>query len=494
MLLAERFIEHLEDPAHVIAMVHQMEGERERYQAGFNTAASIADASASMATLTRMGLAPFKVITGGINPLVNMQDQALKFWQNSLGADARLIRHLASPIQRVELDLDGITINGENIISKEQPVHSDPFFNITHVARTHEDGSPLDRIDPKVILIIPGSGHQKSLLLDTVRKLIPSSELYIVEQTDAAQIPVSEGSFGLDDNIDMHAMANRVVTAHDPYHGRAPQNIRANNISACEPGPKSLVAGALMSENSDPARAQSITVLASPIDVSKNPTSTNEFANSRDIQWFEDSVVFPAHKGLPGEGRMIYPAYIQRLAFIFKTAESASSQFKHMMKLRDNMFLGNEDEVQKKLKWDRTFLFDLASPNGELYLETVKRIFQDNAIGRGEYDYRGSHRVDMSKLDMSIIAGQGSHDDICGPDQTIAALELASGVKSSDKVERTFDAGHYMFAGSVWDQKVGPWVMAEIRGKDTQLEYSPLPAESLPKIENKAIAHEPIAA
>ena len=46
------------------------------------------------------------------------------------------------------------------------------------------------------------SGHYATLLRGTVEAFLPNHDVYITEWVDARMVPLSEGSFDLDDYID----------------------------------------------------------------------------------------------------------------------------------------------------------------------------------------------------------------------------------------------------------------------------------------------------
>lgn len=495
MLFVERFLNPLSDPAPLLKLVDMMEGEREAFQNSFNAIAGFSDATAAAVALMRQGFTPFDhFVPEALNPIGAYQKSVLDLISRKYHADAELLRHLARPIQKVPLDLEGLSIDGEPVEAAEHPLHSTDFYNVTRIERRYPDGSPLDRVDPKVLLFVPASGHNKSLLEDTIRELAVSHEVYVFEVQDATKTPADRGPFDLDDFIEATMKANEVVTAHDPYHGRVDGPVRANNIAVCQPGPGVMAGTALMSEAGRADKPMSLTVIASPIDVSQNPTSTNEYAQTHPIEWFRNSVLFPVHGQHAGAGRMAYPGHLQRLAFVFKNAESAQNHRQRMIKFHSDLLTGNTDSVQKKVAFDQVFLFDIASMYAELYDPTVEQIFQQNNFGKGRYDFRGAHRVDTRYIDIPVIAAEGTKDDVCGLGQTSALLDLASGVASKDKAHGVFDAGHYMFAGGAFRNDVGPWLFEKIRGFDEQLEFSPLAAESRGLSENIAIAHTPEAA
>ena len=62
-------------------------------------------------------------------------------------------------------------------------------------------------------------------------------------------------------------------------------------MAVCQPCVPVLAAVAVMSEDRNPAQPKSMTLMAGPIDASVTPTSVNELATSRPIEWFEQHVI-----------------------------------------------------------------------------------------------------------------------------------------------------------------------------------------------------------
>lgn len=496
LLAADHFQKQFSDPTYGIRTAHALHRQGPLISKGFSMVSALSKSTADSIEIARMGYQSWANLCPlPIRLVHSVQDSFLGLSARVHAANADFIEHYNKPVQRVPLNLSNITIDGQNIEAAEKSVKSEDFYNITHIERTNIDGSALDRIDPKVILFVPASGHNKSLLEDTIRELAPSHETYIFEVQDAAQIPKDKEPFPLDSFIDATIEANRVVTMHDPYHGRIEGPVRANNLAVCQPGPGVLVGLALMSERNDPARPITFTALASPIDTSIAPTSTNEFAHSKPMEWFEREVISEIEKGLPGEGREAYGAYLQRWAFLMKNSESIRNHLTRFRQFHSDLLDGNEDSVAKKISFDDVFFKDISSLDGTFYLDTVRHIFKDNAIGNGVYMYRGQP-VDTRKIkDIAMIAADGTHDDVCGFDaqkgvgQTSALLNITPGVSDDNKAHGVFEAGHYMFAGSAFKNDVGPWAFDQIRQFDQQLGYTSLPAESLPKPKNMGIAH-----
>ena len=75
---------------------------------------------------------------------------------------------------------------------------------------------------------------------------------------------------------------------------------------------------------------------------------------------------------------------------------------------------------------------------GEAFKQWVRDFYQRNKLIKGEIELRG-RRVDLSKIECSLLNIAGAKDIICPPSQTEATMDV---VGSRDKEHLILDAGH----------------------------------------------------
>src|SRR4029077_18229948 len=98
--------------------------------------------------------------------------------------------------------------------------------------------------------------------------------------------------------------------------------------------------------------------------------------------------------------------------------------------------------------------FAVLDLTAEFYLETVQRIFQEYAFAVGKLTWSGPPIEPRAIRRSALLTVEGEKDDICSLGQTMAALELCSGL-------RAYKKRHHMQAGG------GPYgVFSEKRGKN----------------------------
>jgi poly(3-hydroxybutyrate) depolymerase len=100
----------------------------------------------------------------------------------------------------------------------------------------------------------------------------------------------------------------------------------------------------------------------------------------------------------------------------------------------------------------------------EFYLETVKRVFQDHDLPLGKLSWHGQKVKPEAIRRTALLTVEGERDDICAIGQTMAALDLCSGVRINQKRHHLqTGVGHYgVFSGSRWAREVYPRVRAMI--------------------------------
>jgi poly(3-hydroxybutyrate) depolymerase len=164
---------------------------------------------------------------------------------------------------------------------------------------------------------------------------------------------------------------------------------------------------------------------------------------------------------LPGAGRRVYPGYVQLSAFMSMNLQrhinAHLGQFRHLLG-------GQAREVEAhNLFYDEYLaVMDLPAP---FFLETVQRIFQDHDLPLGKLTYRGAKVHPEAIRSTALLTVEGERDDICAVGQTMAALDLCSGLPAEMKQHHLqTGVGHYgVFSGRRWSTEVYPKVQALIR-------------------------------
>jgi poly(3-hydroxybutyrate) depolymerase len=101
----------------------------------------------------------------------------------------------------------------------------------------------------------------------------------------------------------------------------------------------------------------------------------------------------------------------------------------------------------------------------ELYLDTIRRVFQTHELARGRMRWRGRPVRPEAIRDTALLAVEGERDESCPPGQTRAALRLCTGLSPGmARHHLQPGAGHdTLFEGPVWETQVYPVVRDVVR-------------------------------
>jgi len=215
-------------------------------------------------------------------------------------------------------------------------------------------------------------------------------------------------------------------------------------------------------------------MMGGPIDARRNPTVVNEFAMGRPHSWFEDKVIYRVPFNYPGFMRRVYPGFLQHLSFI------AMNHDRHLQAHRqffNHLIVGDGDSAESHRRFYDEYNAVLDMP-GEYYLDNIRVVFQQHLLPRGLWYVEGARVAPEAIRHAALFTIEGEHDDISGPDQTQAALDLCSGIPAERKRHLTVEgAGHYgIFSGRRWRQTVYPRVRDFIAETDAAAPGSGHPA------------------
>jgi poly(3-hydroxybutyrate) depolymerase len=398
-----------------------------------------------------------------LNPFANTE------FAKNMAAACEVFEGMTRRYGKPEFGIKETKVHGLTVPVREEIVLKKPFCNLLHFDR--DEAVVGKRYDPKVLLIAPMSGHYATLLRGTVQELIKEHNVYVTDWADARDIPLYEGSFDFEDFVDYVIDFVRFLGPN------------THVIAVCQPAVPALVATAVMAQNDDPAQPASMTLMGGPIDTRRNPTQVNKLAEEKPLSWFESNVIHHVPFPNAGFGRKVYPGFIQLTGFMTMNLERHTQAH---MKLFENLVKGDCDSVNAHKAFYEEYLAVMDLP-AEFYLQTVKTVFQDHLLPKGELMHRGQ-RVDCSAIkNTALMTVEGERDDICGLGQTEAAHDLCSGVAVDEHYYYVQPGvGHYgVFSGTRWRTEIAPRIREMIRtiqfkrrvgGGETKV---PLPYRSL---------------
>ena len=370
-----------------------------------------------------------------------LTNPALPFGYTGMGpvmpSALEVFAHAAAPYGKPAFNIESVLLDGVTHPVTEAIVHHGTFGNLLRF--THA-GLPKDA--PRLLIVAPMSGHFATLLRGTVARMIERCEVYITDWADAKMVPLSAGRFDLDDYIDH-------VIGYLDHIGPG-----AHMLAVCQPSVPALAATALMNAQQQPCRPATLTMMGGPVDTREAPTSVNDLAMQRPIEWFRHTVIATVPLQYPGAGRRVYPGFLQLAGFMSMNLgnhmQSHYQMFQHLV-AGD----GESAEATKAFYDEYRSVCDM---DADYYLQTVEQVFQRQSLAKGEFLHRGT-RIDLGEIrDTALLAVEGERDDISGIGQTKAALTLATNLAETRKRYLLApEVGHYgIFNGSKWRDYIAP--------------------------------------
>ena len=360
-----------------------------------------------------------------------------------IAAALDVFAHAAAPRGKPEFGLKRTTIKGKKVAVHEEIVLREPFGQLKHFVR---EGAPKD--DPKLLIVAPMSGHYATLLRGTVERMLPGHDVYITDWRDAKAVPLSEGTFDLDDYIDY--LIEFIETIGE-QGGERP-----HVLAVCQPAVPAYAATALMNSTKNRWRPRTLTMMGGPIDTREAPTAVNTLATQRPLSWFQRNAIATVPLYYPGGGRKVYPGFLQLAGFMTMNLGSHVvshwEMFKHLVE-------GDEEGAAATQKFYDEYR-SVCDMTAEFYLQTVDVVFQKHSLPDGKLVHRG-RKVDPKAIkDTALLAIEGERDDISGIGQTKAALDISTGLAASKKQYfLARDVGHYgIFNGRKWRDRIAPVV------------------------------------
>ena len=355
-----------------------------------------------------------------------------------IAAGLEMIARFRLTHTRPDFGIATVRVGNRDVPVTVETVRALPFGKLLRFAKD------IDTPQPKVMVVAPLSGHFSTLLRGTVETLLADHEVYVTDWANARDVPLSAGSFGVDDYVDYLI---RFLETMGPG---------AHILAVCQPCVQALAAVAVMSEDRHPATPRSMTLMAGPIDPRESPTEVNEFAVSKSLAWFKSYVISHVPFRHAGAGRRVYPGFLQLTAFMAMNSDRHVTAHR---KLHEHLAAGETTGAEKiKTFYDEYFaVLDLTE---EFYLETIDRVFQKAELATGTFTFRGS-RVDPGAIrNTALLTVEGGRDYICALGQTSAAHDLCRSLRPHLKRHHLqANVGHYgVFNGKRWEREIYPVV------------------------------------
>jgi poly(3-hydroxybutyrate) depolymerase len=396
-----------------------------------------------------------------LNPLTIWAEASSKMYSNPfnplahtplskrISAGFELMYRLGKEYEKPKFGIETVVSEGREVSVIQEIVESKAFCKLLHFRKmVPAEGKPLSK-QPKVLVVAPLSGHHSTLLRDTVRTLLRDHEVYVTDWIDGRMVPLSEGAFHLDDYV--HYVIEFIQLLGPDVH----------LMSVCQPTVPVMAAVSLMASNNDPKLPKTMTMMGGPIDPRESPTEVNKLATTKPYSWFENNVIYSVPHTYPGYLRKVYPGFLQHVGFVSMNPDKhAQSHYDFYLHLIEGD--GESAEAHRQFYDEYNAVLDMPA---EYYLDTIKTVFQEHALPRGEWKVRGQLVKPADIKNVALFTIEGELDDISGVGQTRAAHKLCSSIPEDKK--HHFEApecGHYgIFSGRRWREMIYPKITEFIK-------------------------------
>ena len=361
-----------------------------------------------------------------------------------VAASNELVHRIGKDYEKPPWNIHQIEVNGARVPVIEQEIIATPFCRLLRFKRYTDEAASMAAMkkEPSVLVVAPLSGHHATLLRDTVRTLLKDHKVYVTEWVDARLVPAEAGKFGLDDYV---------ATIEDFIRHIGAENLSV--ISVCQPTVPVLAAVSLMAARGE-ATPRSLVMMGGPIDARQSPTQVNNLATRNPLSWFENNVIHSVPTGYPGEGRPVYPGFLQHAGFI---TMNPSRHFMSHWDFYADLVKGDQEDADSHRKFYDEYNAVLDMP-AESYLDTIQTVFQEFSLPRGTWKIKGELVKPAAIKKTALLSIEGELDDISGAGQTAAAHGLCTGIPKARHQHITVEgAGHYgIFSGRRWREVVYP--------------------------------------
>jgi len=394
------------------------------------------------------------------NPMLPMGQMPMA---QRISAAYDLMHRLGKDYVKPVFGIHSVRIEDKDIAIHERIEIDKPFCELRRFKRFTDDVDTLTMLkdQPVVLIVAPLSGHYATLLRDTVRTMLQGHKVYVTDWKNARLVPVSEGDFHLDDYVNY--VQEFVRYLQDRYGN-------CHVMSVCQPTVPVLAAVSLMASRGE-TTPLSMTMMGGPIDARKTPTAVNNMATQRSLDWFENNVIFRVPPNFPGEGRRVYPGFLQHTGFVAMNPDRhVSSHYDYFQ----NLIKGDDSSTESHRQFydEYNAVLDM---DANYYLETIATVFQDFKLVNNSWDVlneqgESEHVSPQDIANTALLTVEGELDDISGSGQTAAAHDLCTGIPKTKRQHYEVEgAGHYgIFSGRRWRDMVYPVVKAFILSNNGQ--------------------------
>ncbi len=324
--------------------------------------------------------------------------------------------------------------SGQRVSVHESLTVLNPFATLTAFRL------PRDSAVPRLLIVMPMSGHFSILFYDLIGALLRDHDVFVLDWTNAKHILAVHGSFGFEQSI---------ATVCSAMRGLGPDT---HLIGVCQSVVPAIAAATALVASGDPGRPSTLTLLGGPVDPTANPTRVSFALGATPLFWFEHNMLESVGKGYAGHGRSVYPAKTQLRGLLIYLS-------RHLM---------SRGALAAKWTCD-----DGADPAGHpffslyaavkdipanAFLESLAAIYHRRALWTGQLSLMGCKLHPEYVDNLPLLTVEARDDDIAGVGQTAAAHRLFHRIPGAWRDHFEIESGgHFaLFHGAACREQIAP--------------------------------------
>lgn len=368
-----------------------------------------------------------------------------------MAANAELFEMTSEPVAKPSFGIHTTKFRGEPIKVQELSMSKMPFADLVFFERISKNPDVIQHMkkDPKVLIVPPLLGHYATLMRDTVKDMLPSHNVFIIDWADAKKVPLSEGYFDLDDQIDYLI---KVIKKLGP-------NVHIIGVSQASLAV--FCACALLASDDDKSQPRSMSLLAGPIDTRNSGCVIAESAKHCSMSWYRKNQIEMVPFYYPAAFRRVYSGDTQ---LMHRMSMVMGSDVTEKIKYFHYLTRGDDDTPEALQRLYKEFLAVMDVPE-EFYLQLMERAYKNCDLPNNAYVWHGK-KVDPTAITKTaIFTVEGELDDLSPQGHTSAALAMCTNLDDSKKKSHLeIGIRHYgLFTGRRWRNNIQPLIHSFIR-------------------------------
>ena len=277
---------------------------------------------------------------------------------------------------------------------RAEVIRTSPFVRLVHLQRP---GPQRQRF----LLLAPYSGYATSVISPLATSLVAMGEVIVTEWTDARLVPLSDGAFGLAEQI---AVGLEAATALG-----APAHL----VGLSQSGPTVLALAAILAEETPALTPASLAFLGCQLDPKVAPNALQQMLAQCPRDLLVANLTTTVGSGYPGVGRRVYPSLLQLMAYSMASPQLYTDVQHGLWR----ELAAGQSGVYDRQHADIHSLLDVP---GELFLEMLDWVL-GRSVWEGDRPVLAGRAHDLAPLRaLPVLTLESGQDELVGPGQTHA--------------------------------------------------------------------------